>query len=85
LESADGQYWIVFVVLVHKGPQMSEQCTSHFKTLDTGEATLNEFCPENPPVWSELRTFTVIWSLLLGACELIDISVYKRKIKCSDC
>lgn len=73
------------VVLMHRGPQMSKQCTSHFKTLDTGEVTHNKFSPENLYFWTELRTFTVNWSLLLGACELIDISVYKMKINCIDC
>jgi hypothetical protein len=80
-----GSTGFVFVVLIHRGPKMSKQCTSHFNTLDTGEVTHNKFCPENPLFWTELRTFTVIWSLLLGAYELIDISVYKRKIDCSDC
>jgi len=51
-----GSTGFVFVVLMHRGPQMPKQCTCHFKTLDTGEATHNKFRPENPHFWSELRT-----------------------------
>jgi hypothetical protein len=74
-----------FVSVVHRGPQMPKQCTNHFKTLDTAEATRDKFRLENPHFWSELRTLLSSgWSLLLGECELVDISEYKRKINCSD-
>jgi hypothetical protein len=52
LESADGQYWICFVVLMHKVPQMPKQFTSQFKILGTGKATYNKFHLENPHFWS---------------------------------
>jgi len=64
-----GSTGFVFVVLMHRGPQMPKQCTSHFKTLDTGEATRDKFRLENPHFWSELRTL-----LSSGAFCLVNVN-----------
>jgi hypothetical protein len=62
-----------------RGPQIFQISRSYRQILGSGKVTWSKFLTEDPQIWSDLKTLTVIWRFLLGACDLIQIFARKWK------